>query len=1738
MKNLALISIVVFFHLSSVAQTDSHTQTLSFPQGWSLFSVNTYPSSGLTIGSLFDDVSDDIIIIRDYIGGAYLPAFEFDGIGDVNHSEAYVIKTLNPFTLNITGQLISPEDVIIDSQSNLNLISYPRIDSISAQSITNIFWLKDSKGHIFIPGIIDQIGDLIPGQGYLTGPISFTYKPNNEQYPEPTLEVTNSMPLNLSSAPGEPSSNITYVIGNEAWISLPPENSDIGFYTSEGMLVGSSRYTSPYTSISVFGDDLSTPVIDGCIIGDVLLIKILTDENQLIEVPSGSSFVYNGPGGYSFTPQQFLNWSDNNIVVIEGCTNSTAQNFNAEATIDDGSCEYDEVVGCLDNTALNYNAEATIDDGSCEYDEVVGCLDNTALNYNAEATIDSGSCEYDVVVGCIDSTALNYNADATEDGNSCQYISTEYCTPSGQSNTSLSIKHFAFGDLDTGYNPNNSVSSNTYTDNSELYSDLVSNNTYSGYVGIYSPSSNSSPIKIVEVYIDFNGDMDFLDEHELVDTRVVYPSGQTGWTFSHTMPDFTAIDAIVGETRLRVVAYLQYQYYSPNSSCIESNSYQGETEDYTVNLVHSGCTNPLGINYNEEASADNGSCIYPEGTCPESKIDVVFYTDSVPNEITYTLSDGDDDLYQYTITSDQVNSTITNTHCFDNGDNVDFNATNELQISGNNDAYRLYHCGQLAPYATNLNFNSSVNGPNIDLDCSSGCTNTDALNFNENASIDNGECIIDICASLSSNLQLYSQEEVLLYANCTDYTSVEITGSVDDVSPLLNTNIQNIQVQESNVSSESFNQLIANQSSFQSIYIYGNNSISELNIIHPNLDLGLIFAANCNQLESINIDISSTVELAIESCEQLNSINGIGDFDIIEFSYIYSNQSLTEITGSSLSDNYNSFNWMDGVLNIGENPNLNSCCPLGGFSGYIYNQMSVFGNGDNCSNGTSINSFYEEHCLPGCTDEIAINYSVNAVEDDGSCVYCPILEVVSSISNISCITNDADVSVTVYPSGFYNYEWSSGQTSSTIFDIPNGDYSVTVTNSDGCSATESILLETSSEIIIDANVLADDMGQCEGEIITTISGGSGNYTFQWYDENNQTTQNALNLCAGNYLLEVTDGSGCTVSNSFDVEGGIPWSYGVTGSNHSLFIQESTIFNLYNSELSFGDYIGGFYIDESTGELKCGGYEVWEEGQVNIALWGDDPDTPEKDGFYEYDRIIIGIYKSTEARAYFGESEYYDSPPFTSTEYFLTNGFSGLQEFNGTPSPSWFTENTGSNHVIMLTDFDPFIGEEPLVYGDFIGVFFTDLNGDLRCGGKAIWTGENQVIAAWGDDQLTSEKEGFSSGETMLWKVWKANELESFTTFATFFNNQTNSGDFTVNGMSILLSLSINVNQNINIPLGWSMFSLNIDLDDSDFTSIIEPISEAVNLVKNYSGEAYLPEWNYNGIGDLETNQGYQIKVIESQVLSLSGNYIYPESNPLIIPSGWSMISYLRTEPAAVDIVLEELTQDDNLLIFKNYSGQAFFPMFNFNGIGDFIPGEGYQIKLNVSDTLVYKSNGINYRLSETTKVDASTSYFTPPIISDNNMHVVIPDEAWNDNPIENSEISVFDQFGDLVGCSKYTSPVSVITLWGDDKTTLNKDGLFVNEVLKFKIWDTKTTKEFVVDKWSEGTSSYSVNGVNVAENIEMNHENYDLNSINRSLVKTINVLGQEVNEEPFQSQQRLLFRVYSDGSVEKFITKL
>ena len=167
-------------------------------------------------------------------------------------------------------------------------------------------------------------------------------------------------------------------------------------------------------------------------------------------------------------------------------------------------------------------------------------------------------------------------------------------------------------------------------------------------------------------------------------------------------------------------------------------------------------------------------------------------------------------------------------------------------------------------------------------------------------------------------------------------------------------------------------------------------------------------------------------------------------------------------------------------------------------------------------------------------------------------------------------------------------------------------------------------------------------------------------------------------------------------------------------------------------------------------------------------------------------------------------------------------------------------------------------------------------------------------------------------------------------------------------------------QVINLPASWSLFSTYMLADDMDIASVLNNLDTEIILVKDYEGMAFLPSWNFNGIGEMLVGQGYQIKIQDATNLTVEGDYIFPEENPIYLTEGWNLVAYLRLESALVDAVFESVNSNGNLIVVKDDQGLAYLPDWNFNGIGNLSPGKAYQVKTNNEDFLYYLSNSESY----------------------------------------------------------------------------------------------------------------------------------------------------------------------------------
>jgi len=725
-------------------------------------------------------------------------------------------------------------------------------------------------------------------------------------------------------------------------------------------------------------------------------------------------------------------------------------------------------------------------------------------------------------------------------------------------------------------------------------------------------------------------------------------------------------------------------------------------------------------------------------------------------------------------------------------------------------------------------------------------------------------------------------------------------------------------------------------------------------------------------------------------------------------------------------------------------------------------------------NDTEEDCGYVVAIILGCTDQNATNFNAEANEDDGSCTY-PI-----NCDNLTTISIEID-------GGEYQNEvsWTlnsfNGGIGISEGCIEEGCHTFVMHDSfgDGWNGNEVIITTEDGLIILEA---------------TLESGSDGSINFGF---------NTLDVCGG-YQASIL---GCTESNATNYD---PYATVNDGSceiscesNLVSFTMNDTWGDGWNgaqySILSSGDLIASGTLDTGLSEtnnicLNTGCYSI-------IITEGNDPTEIS---------WTLGLV-SQESIEVLVEGSGGDSLEFSifancnnENNIFGCNDLSAVNynpladEDNGTcvytVSP-WDVIITDANHTIIIDTLVSVDGES-IEIGDLIGVFYYNDNNELQCGGYSTWNGNTTVIAAQGDDLTNSEIDGFGFETEFILMIWDVSENIEISVNASYSTSLPNLGLFAINGISEIYSLSTEPSlqsQLISLDEGWSIFSTYIEAENMDMVEILSPIVEDLIISKNGNGLAYLPEWNFNGIGDVIIGQGYQIKMNISQDLVIEGIVVLAEENPISLNAGWNMIGYTRQTPASAISILAELTESENLIIAKDYSGNAYLPAWGFNGIGDFKPGEGYQLKIIEDAVLNYLANGQSYRLQDSKTTKNTTLYYSQPTPTDQNMTIIFPEECWKNKPLIGVEIAAYDSKGNLIGAALYTNPITVLTLWGNDLTSIEKDGLYTNEVFKLELLNGGSKKEIIVEDWLDGTSVYLTNGINIANSIDLKETlNYSL----------------------------------------------
>jgi len=198
----------------------------------------------------------------------------------------------------------------------------------------------------------------------------------------------------------------------------------------------------------------------------------------------------------------------------------------------------------------------------------------------------------------------------------------------------------------------------------------------------------------------------------------------------------------------------------------------------------------------------------------------------------------------------------------------------------------------------------------------------------------------------------------------------------------------------------------------------------------------------------------------------------------------------------------------------------------GGATPYVYSWS-------NGATGTSINNV------------AGGNYTVTATDANG-CLGSQTVNINNSIPTITAsILSSGGNNSCATPSGFavvsasggvmpYSFQWSSGHTSTSVNNLLHGNYTVTVSDDNGCSATVNVSIADNRPILA-ITIITNPVTSCtspNGSATASVAGTSGSVTYTWGTSPAQTGATASGLAAGAYTVTALDQtSGCTVSET-------------------------------------------------------------------------------------------------------------------------------------------------------------------------------------------------------------------------------------------------------------------------------------------------------------------------------------------------------------------------------------------------------------------------------------------------------------------------------------------------------------------------------------------------------------------------------------------------------------------------------
>lgn len=361
-------------------------------------------------------------------------------------------------------------------------------------------------------------------------------------------------------------------------------------------------------------------------------------------------------------------------------------------------------------------------------------------------------------------------------------------------------------------------------------------------------------------------------------------------------------------------------------------------------------------------------------------------------------------------------------------------------------------------------------------------------------------------------------------------------------------------------------------------------------------------------------------------------------------------------------------------------------------------------------------------------------------------------------------------------------------------------------------------------------------------------------------------------------------------------------------------------------------------------------------------------------------------------------------------------------------PSWNGEN-GLNHMNLMV-VSATLEDIPLSANDEIAVF----SGSLCVGSAKLSIGINpeklSTYLTISASQNDGSSNGFTDNDTIIFKIWDHQNQKEVIAKSVKYRSEISgwltNGKYVAGGTSVVEIVSYTeYTQSISLVKGYNMISTYLESNDANVSSLTKTLVDSGSLVKvqDETGNSY-ENWGtfggwINNVGSVQKTEGYKIKVANNCTLQIAGR---PIALPLDInlKAGWNIISFPRTDMIDALLIVQPLIDGNKLVKVQDEKGNSIEDWGIYggwkNGIGNFIPGRAYKVKMSADAVITIHENYL--KSSVILASNEQPEYFSTRVEGNGSEHVNINIVGLSRSGIvAGDELAAFD--GDIcVGALK------------------------------------------------------------------------------------------------------------------------